>query len=99
METNIWREEGEKGIWMRGTNEELSKFYGAANIMAVRIPRMIMASIVGGKRRRGWPKGKWKKKVENIINTLKIKRWKEVANDRNRWRKARSDGMYIHILK
>ncbi|KAJ8914619.1 hypothetical protein NQ315_015356 [Exocentrus adspersus] len=85
--------------WIRKTNEEINNLYGKASIghieimTNVRIPKLLMERTIGGKRRRGRPKARWKAEVEKDLQQLQIREWKEKAKDRTKWRRVAHKAM------
>ncbi|KAJ8918173.1 hypothetical protein NQ315_014039 [Exocentrus adspersus] len=53
----------------------------------VRIPKLLMERTIGGKRRRGRPKARWKAEVEKDLQQQPIRKWKKKAKDRMKWRR------------
>jgi hypothetical protein len=58
-----------------------------------RVPKQVMSSKLGGKRKRGRPKARWATEVEKDIKILKITRWKEKAKNRKLWRSLINQAM------
>ncbi|KAF2892164.1 hypothetical protein ILUMI_14009 [Ignelater luminosus] len=54
----------------------------AVRLPVGRQPKRIFKSEPGGKRRRGRPKARWKKEVQEDIAKLRIMDWRTKANDR-----------------
>ncbi|KAJ8915468.1 hypothetical protein NQ315_003231 [Exocentrus adspersus] len=52
----------------------------------VRVPKMLMEWIIGGKRRKGRPKARWKVEVEKDLQQLQTREWKDNTQDRTKWR-------------
>ena len=53
-----------------------------------RVPRRIMESSIGGKRRRGRPRARWKQEVMRDVAEGRICGWKEKTQNRRQWRNA-----------
>jgi hypothetical protein len=51
-----------------------------------RMPKMIFSPKMEGPRRRGRLKKRWKKEVERDLHVLGVRRWRELATDRKKWR-------------
>jgi hypothetical protein len=51
-----------------------------------RMPKMIFSQELEGPRRRGRPRKRWKEEVERDLRVLGVKRWRELATDRKKWR-------------
>ena len=60
-----------------------------------RIPSMIMKREIGGKRRRGRPRIRWKKDVEEDLRRIRVDGWRIKAKDRNKWRKITNQAMSL----
>jgi hypothetical protein len=50
-----------------------------------RIPKKIFTQELVGKRRRERPSKRWKEEVERDLKVLGMRRWRELATDRNKW--------------
>jgi hypothetical protein len=51
-----------------------------------RMPKMIFSQELEGARRRGRPRKRWKEEVERDVHVLGVRRWRELATGRNKWR-------------
>ncbi|XP_050509456.1 uncharacterized protein LOC126886518 [Diabrotica virgifera virgifera] len=51
-----------------------------------RLPKKILTGGIGGKKKKGRPKTRWKKDVEKDIEELKITNWKNKAANRRDWK-------------
>jgi hypothetical protein len=51
-----------------------------------RMPKMIFSQELDGTRRRGRPRKRWKEEVERDLHVLGLRRWREMATDRKKWR-------------
>jgi hypothetical protein len=51
-----------------------------------RMPKMIFSQELERPRRRGRPRKRWKGKVESDVHVLGVRRWRELATDRKKWR-------------
>jgi hypothetical protein len=49
-----------------------------------RMPTMIFSQELGGTRRRGRPRKRWKEEVERDLQVLGVRRWRELATDRKK---------------
>ncbi|KAJ8950564.1 hypothetical protein NQ318_015697 [Aromia moschata] len=58
-----------------------------------RIPKMVLIHEIGGGKRLGRPRQRWKKAVEDDIRKLNIGNWKEKAKDRKEWKKIVDQAM------
>jgi hypothetical protein len=45
------------------------------------------------KRPKGRPKARWKDEVENNIRKMQIDNWRQVAQDRDGWRRATREAL------
>lgn len=64
-----------------------------------RTPKMILTQEIGGKKRKGRPRKRWQKEVEDDIRRLKIKNWKEQAKNKKQWRNIVTQAMGLLGLK
>jgi hypothetical protein len=51
-----------------------------------RMPKMIFSQEPEGTRGRGRHKKEWKEEVERDLHVLGVRRWRELATDRKKWR-------------
>ena len=51
-----------------------------------RMPKKIFTQELGGTRRRGRPRKRWKEKAERDIQVLGVRRWRELVADRKTWK-------------
>jgi hypothetical protein len=51
-----------------------------------RMPKMIFTQELEGPRRSGRPRKRWKEEVERDLHVLGVRRWRELATDRKKWR-------------
>jgi len=51
-----------------------------------RMPKKISTKELGGTRRRGRPRKRWKEEVERDLQVLGVRRWRELVADRTKWR-------------
>ena len=50
------------------------------------MPEMIFSEELEGTRRRGIPRKRWKEEVERVLHVLGVRRWRELATGRKKWR-------------
>jgi hypothetical protein len=50
------------------------------------MPKTIFTQELEGSRRRGRPRKGWKEEVERDFQVLGVRRWRELATDRKKWR-------------
>ena len=51
-----------------------------------RMPKKIYTQELGGTRRRGRPRKRWKEEVERDLQVLGVRRWRELVADRKKWK-------------
>jgi hypothetical protein len=51
-----------------------------------RMPKKIFTQELEGLRRRERPRKGWREEVEKDLQVLGVKRWRELAIDRDKWR-------------
>ena len=51
-----------------------------------RIPKKIFAQELEGTRRRERPRKGWKEEIERDLQVLGVRRWRELAIDRENWK-------------
>lgn len=109
LEKNIWsegrgRDRNDKNRPQRGeyivkvmNTQKLRRMEHMKRMVESKISKTIMARTVWENRRRGRPSWRWRIEVQKDIRNVRLTRWKEVAKNRNRWRKIRRS-VDIHIL-
>jgi hypothetical protein len=50
------------------------------------MPKMIFRQELEPLRRRGRPRKRWKEEAERDLHVLGVRRWRELATDRKKWR-------------
>jgi hypothetical protein len=50
------------------------------------MPKKIFTQELEGKRRRGRPRKRWTEEVERTLRVLGVRRWRELVQDRKKWR-------------
>jgi hypothetical protein len=50
-----------------------------------RMPKMIFSQELEGMRQRGRSRKRWKEEVERDFQVLGVRRWRELATDREKW--------------
>jgi hypothetical protein len=58
--------------------------------------KMIFEDKPGDRRRVGRPRLRWVDGVENDLRTMAVKRWRNVAKDREQWRRIVRDARALH---
>jgi hypothetical protein len=86
--TNRELEEMSKGEniakWIKG---QRISWLGHLEIMEEnRMPKMIFSKELQGTRRRGRPRKRWKEEVGRDLQVLGVRRRRELATDRKKWR-------------
>ncbi|KAF2881119.1 hypothetical protein ILUMI_25030 [Ignelater luminosus] len=77
---NMWRETDIVGV-VKGPR---LKWLGDAKRMQKNtVPRRILESSIGGRKRRGRPKTKWKNKIIKDVRQYKVPNWEEKAKARS----------------
>jgi len=51
-----------------------------------RMPKKIFTQELGGTRRRGRPRKRWKEEVERDLQMLGVRRWRGLVADRKNWK-------------
>jgi hypothetical protein len=51
-----------------------------------RMPKMIFSQELDGLRRSGRPRKRWKEELERDLHVLGVRRWREPATYRKKWR-------------
>jgi hypothetical protein len=51
-----------------------------------RMPKVIFRQELERTRRRGRPRKRWKEEVERDLQVLGVRRWRELATDKKKWR-------------
>jgi hypothetical protein len=86
--TNRELEEMSKGEnivrWIKG--QRISWLGHLERMEENRMPTMIFSQELEGPRRRGRPRKSWKEEVERDLHLLGVRRWRELATDRKKWR-------------
>jgi hypothetical protein len=86
--TNRELEEMSKGEnvvkWIKG--QRISWLGHLERMEENRTPKMIFSQELEGSRRRGRHRKTWKEEVERALQVLGVRRWKELATDRKKWR-------------
>ena len=54
--------------------------------MEDRMPKKIFIQELEGTKRRGKPRKGWREEVEEDLQVLGVRRWREVVTDRTKWR-------------
>ena len=49
------------------------------------MPKKIFTQELGGTRRRGIPRKRWKEEVERDLQVLGVRRWRELMADKKEW--------------
>jgi len=86
--TNRGLEEMSKGEnvvkWIKG--QRISWLGHLERMEEDRMPRKIFTQNLEGSRRRGRPMKGWREEVERDLQVLGVRRWRELAIDRTKWR-------------
>jgi hypothetical protein len=86
--TNRELEEMSKGEnivkWIKG--QRISWLGHLDRMEENRMPKMIFIQELEGTRRRGRPRKRLKEEVERDLLVLGVRRWRELATDRKKWR-------------
>jgi hypothetical protein len=86
--TNRELEEMSKGEnivkWIKG--ERISWLGHLERMEENRMPKKIFGQELEGPRRRERPRKRWKEEVERDLQVLGVRRWRELATDRKKWR-------------
>jgi hypothetical protein len=67
--------------WIKG--QRISWIGDLERMEENRMPKMIFSEELEWPRRRGRPRKRWKEKVEKVLG---VRRWRELATDRKKWR-------------
>ena len=51
-----------------------------------RIPKQICRARMDGRRLKGRPRNRWQDQLERDLRIMGVRKWKETAQDRKRWR-------------
>jgi len=51
-----------------------------------RMPKEIFTQELEGTRRWGRPKKRWKEEVERELQVLRVRRWRDLVADREKWK-------------
>lgn len=58
-----------------------------------RLPKKLLMCSIGGRKRRGRPRNRWRKQVEEDIRKMSITDWKRKAADKKKWREIVNQAM------
>jgi hypothetical protein len=87
IRTNREMEEMSKGEnivkWIKG--QRISWLGHLKRMEENRMPKIIFSQELEGPRRRGRPRKTWKEEVERDLHVLGVRRWRELATDREKW--------------
>jgi len=70
--------------WIKG--EKISWLGQLERMEEDRMNKKIFAQELGGTRRRGRPRKRWKEEVERDREVLGVRRWREFVADRKKWK-------------
>ena len=88
IRTNRELEEISKGEnivkWIKG--QRISWLGHLERMEEDRMPKKIFTQELEGTKRRGRPRKGWKDEVERDLHVLGVRRWRELAMDRDKWR-------------
>ena len=86
--TNRELEEMSKGKnivrWIKG--QRISWLGHLERMEEDRVPKKIFTQELEGTRRRERPRKRWKEEVERDLQALGVRRWKELVEDRKKWK-------------
>jgi len=86
--TNRELEETSKGEiivkWIKG--QRVSWLGHLERMEEDRMPKKIFTQELGGTRRRGRPRKRWKEEVDRALQVLGVRRWRELVADRKTWK-------------
>jgi len=51
-----------------------------------RMSKKVFTQELGGTRRKGRPRKRWKEEVERDLQMLGVRRWRELVADRKKWK-------------
>jgi len=51
-----------------------------------RMPKKIFTQVVERTRRRRRPRKRWKEEVESDLQVLRVRRWRELVADKEKWK-------------
>jgi hypothetical protein len=88
IRTNRELEELNKGEnivkWLKG--QRISRLSHLGRMKEDRMPKKIFTQELEGTRRRGIPRKRWREKLERDLQVLGVRRWRELAIDRDKFR-------------
>jgi hypothetical protein len=70
--------------WMKG--QRISWLGHLERMEENRMPKLIFSQELEGTKRRGRPRKRWKEEVERDLQVLGVRRWRELATGRKKWR-------------
>jgi len=70
--------------WIKG--QRISSLGHLERIVEDRMPKRIFTQELEGSRRKVRPRKRWKEGVEIDLQTLEVRRWKELVVDRKKWK-------------
>jgi len=86
--TNRELEEMRKGEnivkWIKG--QRISRLGHVERMEEDRMPKKIFTQELGGTRRRGRPRKRWKEGVERDLQVLGVRKWRELVVGRRKWK-------------
>jgi hypothetical protein len=70
--------------WIKG--QRISLLGHLERMEEDRMPKQIFTQELEGTRRRGRPRKGWREIVERDLQVLRVRRWRELVIDRDKWR-------------
>jgi hypothetical protein len=70
--------------WIKG--QRISWVGHLDRIEEDRMPKKIFTQELEGTRQRGRPRKGWREEVERDLQVLRVRRWRELVIDREKWR-------------
>jgi hypothetical protein len=70
--------------WIRG--HRISCLGHLERMEEDRMPKKIFTQLLEGTRRRGRPRKRWKEEVEIDLKVMGVRRWRELVEDRKKWK-------------
>jgi hypothetical protein len=70
--------------WIKG--QRISWLGNLERMEENRMPKLIFSQELEGPRRRGRPRKRRKEEVERDLHVPGVRRWRELATDRKKWR-------------